>query len=66
MSDRTVSPVGEKQTPDTGTNLPLMSTQNPIHQGSLSHQGNLSGPPQDINGIQSRIVTRNLYNGNFP
>lgn len=65
MSDRTVSQVGEKQTPDTGTNLPLMSTQNPIHQGSLSHQGNLSGPPQDINGIQSRIVTRNLYNGNL-
>lgn len=61
MSDRTVSQVGEKQTPDTDVN-----TEPPIHQGSLSHQGNLSGQPQDINGIQSRIVTRNLYNGNFP
>lgn len=29
MSDPTVSQVGEKQTPDAGTNLPLMSTQNP-------------------------------------
>lgn len=30
MSDRTVSQVGENRTePDTGTNLPLMSTQNP-------------------------------------